>query len=360
MRVNLDPLVVTGKTSVWALLFASLALGLFTSIAMYKVGVPNVSLGSILLISGGWLVVLTNGVCVQKALAPALDDVDLTFALAVGIVCSSIVVLALTEIFQIPSAIGLMALCFFILFFVFFLRRHFTLRLSNLGLDALVVPCCITFVLVWCWSSLTSLGELPKKGTISMWTDIFVHATTILQYGDFWTSSRSSIELANTPRPLYHYGSYVLPAALFSAIDISGLQSAVAVHLPIGLLAMFAGTYALAKQITTPLRSKITALLSISLLFIAPDTSTYGLANGWFGVRWMLFSSPGSGYAVAAVLISLLFLNAWLNDRNYVALISAVVFAAMAFQLRVHMLLWYLPALILYVGSSCLKRIEHR
>jgi hypothetical protein len=337
------------KTSVWALFVASITLGLFTSVALRQVGVPGVGFAAFLIVSVGWFVIVASGALAQKILPQTGEDGELTFAVSAGIVLSSMAVLGLCELFQITAATGVVVFGIVVAFLLWWFRRHFTRGFSGAGGNMLVVPCCGAFVLMWCWSSLTSVGEMPKTGTISLWTDIFIHATTILQYGDFWTSGRGNIEFVNATRPLYHYGSYVLPAALLSVIDISGLQAVVALHLPSGLLAMFAGTYALAKRTAVSSLAQITGFFSICLLFIVPDTSTYGLANGWFGVRWMLLSSPGSSYAIAGVLISLIFLKRWLDDRHYVALASAAAFAAMVFQLRAHMLLWYLPAFALVV-----------
>ncbi len=342
------------KTPVWALLVASMVLGLFTFIAMRQVGVPGLGLGVALMASAGWFVVLASGAFAQKALAQTIDDGELTFALAAGVVLSSIVVLGLSELFQITAAASFVVFGISVVILLLAFRRHFSWRFSGLGSNILILPCCTAFTMVWCWGSLTSVGQMPKTGTISLWTDIFIHATTILQYGDFWTSNRGSIEFANAARPLYHYGSYVLPAALLPVVDISGLQAAVGLHLPLGILAMFAGTHALAKRISADSHASFAGFLCICLLFIVPDTSTYGLANGWFGVRWMLVSSPGSGYGIAGVLISLIFLKTWTENRSAVALVGTIFFAVAVFQLRAHMLIWYLPVFVFFVASEVL------
>ena len=334
------------KTSVWALIALSMVLGLFTGVAMHRTGVPDVGFAVFLITSAGWLVIIASGALAQKMLAASIDDAEFTFALAAGIVLSSMAVLVLAEIFQITAAVSLVVFGIVVALLMFGCRRNFTLAFSGTGSHLFVVPCCAIFVLVWCWGSMTSLGAMPKTGILSLWMDIFIHAVTLLQYGEFRTLGQGSFEFAGAARPFYHYGSFVLPAAILPVLDVSGLQVAVGLHLPVGLLAMFAGTHALAKRISGAPLVRMSAFVAVSLLFILPDPSTYGLANGWFGIRWILMSHPGSGYAIAAVLISLVFVKTWLDLHNPVALVGMVIFTAAVFQLRAHMLLWYLPAMV--------------
>lgn len=336
------------QISIFSVILISLALGFSTVVMMQKAGVPHLGLTSVLMLCMGWLIVVTSGALAQNLLAPAIKDSSYAFAVSAGIVLSSLAVLALAELIRLNATVGLAVFGAVVLSVALWRHKHFTLALANIDLAVpLVVPGCAVFTLVWCWTSLESIGQMPVTGRVSLWMDCFIHATTILEYGDFRTLGRGSYQFVDAARPLYHYGSYVLPAAMLPLADISGLQAEAALHVPIGLIAMFTGTYALASQLAKPELARLSAFLAISLLFILPDTSTYGLANGWFGVRWILLSHSGSGYAISAILISLIFAKLWLETRHITYLAASIGFAAMTFELRAHLLMWYLPALTL-------------
>ena len=315
---------------------------------MQKAGVPDLELAGVLALCGGWLIIVTSGALAQKLLAPAIEDSSYAFAVSTGIVLSSLAVLALAELIRINATVGLAAFGAVVLSAALWHRKHFTLSLANIDFAGLlVVPACALFTLVWCWTSLRSIGLMPVTGSVSLWMDCFIHATTILEYGEFRTLGRGSFQFVDAGRFLYHYGSYVLPAAMLPLADISGLQAEVALHAPIGLIAMFTGVYALAGQLAKPELTRLSAIVAIALFFVLPDTSTYGMANGWFGVRWILLSHSGSGYAIAAVLVSVIFAKLWLEQRRLAHLAASIAFACMTFELRAHLLMWYVPALTL-------------
>ena len=328
------------------MLAVSAFLGLLSCAMMRQAGVEGLGASSVLTVGMGWWIVLASGVLAQKFLAAFLLDRQFTFAISAGVVLSSLALLGLSEALWVSAETAMLIWSAMVLFLVVWYRQNFTMALGFKDVESLApVALCATFVLVWSWNSLINVGQLMETGSVSLWADCFIHATTILQYGEFRTLNRGSFEFVDTARSLYHFGSYLIPAATLRVADISGLQAAVALHLPIGLFVMFTSTHALATRIAPPPLVGVTGLLAVTLLFVLPDTSTYGLANGWFGLRWMLFSSPGSGYAIAGVLVSLIFLSEWLDRRNLVALMAAGVFAAMVFELRAHMLVWYLPAM---------------
>lgn len=351
-------IVATFRPERWslsAIFLVSLVLTLFTYGLMFRVGVNGAGLGSIGVIALGWVVVVISGALSQCLCTTETENTSpsLSFAIASGVVLSSLSVLGIAELFDVNASIG-MAIwggCVLVLAVVW--RKKFVLAQTKRDTEELfAVLCFAVFVVVWCWNSLSSLAEIAISGSVSLWIDSYIHATTILQYGDFRFLSRGNFELVDSVRPLYHYGSYMLPAAILPLVDISGLQAEAALHVPFGLLAMFSGLYALTRLTAEPALARLSAFLSILLLFFLPDTSSYGVANGWFGVRWILLSHPGSGYAIAAVLISLVFARCWLQTRNYISLFASIAFACMVFQLRAHMLLWYGPALaVLFLMS---------
>ncbi len=342
---------IAGGAESWpvaALIVLAAGLALLTWGMMAMVGVQGLGLWGVAAIAAGWLVVLLCGVLLQISCASRLPRPDLCFAVSAGVVVASIAVLVLCELLRVSAARAFVILSCAVLCIAFLQRKQFEFSPTGAGAAGVVAAlCCALCAALWCWVPLGSAGNLPQTGTLSLWTDCFIHATTILGYGDFHSLGRGNFEFIDSPRFLYHYGSFVLPAAVLPLADMSGLQAAVALHIPLGLVAMFCGVFSLAGQVATSAAGRVAAALSVALLFLLPDPSTYALANGWFDVRWMLLASPGSAYAIAGVLVSLSLAKAWLDTRRPVSLVAAFVVAFMVFQLRVHMLMWYGPALVL-------------
>jgi len=354
---------ITGGVESWsvaALIVLAAGLTLLTWGMLGRAGVQGLGLGGVAAIAAGWLVILLCGALLQCFCAPRLPRPDLCFAVSGGIVVASIAVLILSELLQLSAARAFLILSCIVVCVAVLWRGYFNWSLTGAGAGGVAAAiCCALCAAVWCWLSLGSVGRLPETGTLSLWTDCFIHATTILGYGDFHSLGRGNFEFIDSPRFLYHYGSFVLPAAVLPLADMSGLQAAVALHLPVGLVAMFCGVFSLAGQVAGAAAGRVAAALSVALLFLLPDPSTYALANGWFDVRWMLLASPGSAYAIAGVLVSLILAKAWLDTRLPVSLVAAFVLAFMVFQLRVHMLIWYGPALVLllFAGEPRLRKL---
>ena len=339
-------------------------LSVFTNGLMLKAGVTELWLGNFVTVGLCWAIVILSGALSYILFSNAPLKGNYCFCVSAGIIVSSIAVLVISEMFRVSATLSFMIWGCLVLLCALVRWVKFSINLGENGIEAITsILCCCLFVTLWCWHPLGSVAQMGQSGSVSSWTDCFIHATTILGFGNFKSIHHGSFELIDSATTLYHYGSYMLPAAALPLADISGLQAVAALHIPIGLVSLFAGVYSIAREMADQKLARIGAFSSVFLLGMLPDTSTYGLANGWFGVRWMLFASPGSSYAITSVLVSLSLAIFWLNTRNKAALFGSLFFAAFTFQMRVHMLMWYLPALAAFLVVSmpqCQKLLKYK
>ena len=157
---------------------------------------------------------------------------------------------------------------------------------------------------------------LAREGVLKTWTDQFIHGAAISQFGDPRAAGRQAIELADTPMPIYHYMSYMLPAAFAWPLDLPGLPLATSLWAPVGFFTLCASVYTLGAALAgTP--GGFAALAALTLL---PDPGTYGLHNRAFGYYWYVLAVPGASYGVGVVLLSLAFLHRWAQARGARAL----------------------------------------
>ncbi|HEY0329446.1 MAG TPA: hypothetical protein VGC77_10135 [Rhodopseudomonas sp.] len=206
-------------------------------------------------------------------------------------------------------------------------------------LAALLVVAVI--VAIWCRGFAQTAPILDATGRLHAWSDYYVHGAQLAEFGDPLAAGRGSILLADYPRVFYHYGMYMLPSAVLGAVNASGMAIATAVLAPLGLLLALAASYLLASQFA----GRLAGVAAIAGLTLLPDAARYGFENGFYSFYWLLFTTPGAGYGIAACCVALILLHDWQRTRATATLIGALVMTIAIFQMRVHFLIWLAPAL---------------
>ena len=288
--------------------------------------------GALVVVASGEFLLRLAGLSASPARAPA--------AVVMGTTVTSLVVLAgvLVTGFQ----AGPIFLGWGVIVAALLIATHH--RISWRGrsrdfMDCAVVAVLAVLVAFWCRHAAAAIPEMKANGVLPLWIDYYIHGATIAQFSSSLAVDRGAIDLVAQSLPLYHYAGFMIAAVVGGIADLPGLGLAGAVLLPVGLLVAALGSYALAATLAGPLAG----VIAIAFLALLPDASFYGLANGIFGFYWLLFTAPGSGYALGAAAVALVLANEWLNNRNRRALALAVVLVAAIFQLRA----LFLPMLLL-------------
>jgi hypothetical protein len=237
----------------------------------------------------------------------------------------------------------------------FFRHRVRPSRRAEL-LDGVALVCMTILVGFWSRHAAAAIPALRSGDPLPVWTDYYIHATTIAQFGNALAAHRGSTVLADQPWDFYHYSSYMLAAALGGAVNLAALGLATAAQLPIGLLLGAIGSYAAA----TTFADRRAGVIAIACLTLLPDPSQYWFSNGYFAFFWMLFTSPGSGYALGSAVLSLLLLFEWHRTGNRYALLIALGVGAAMFEERAQIFLWYAIAVLLAFITSTAFVQKHR
>lgn len=184
---------------------------------------------------------------------------------------------------------------------------------------------------------------------LPIWTDYYVHGTVIASFGDPLAVKQGNILLAHVPSPFYHYGSFMFPAALVPSSGLPGLALALAVLLPLGLLIGALGLYVLLAEMT----DRATALFAVLCIACLPDASFYWMQNGFYGFRWLLYTAPGSGYALGVAAMALACLLSGMRTNRQRPQALGLVLLLSVFMIRLHFFALLAPA---FAGTWLLSR----
>jgi hypothetical protein len=207
---------------------------------------------------------------------------------------------------------------------------------------------------LWCHRTATLLPTLRATGVAPVWSDYFIHATEIAQFGDPLAAGRSSFLLVDQPLVFYHYASYLLPAAVERLVDLPVLGLATGLWLPYGILLTVLGIYVFVKTIAS---SALAVVVPMALLLL-PDAASSGFRNGFFGFHWLLFAGPGSGYALGLAFTALATMALWQKSERPSTLWLALIITASIFEFRAQIFVLFVPALTMTLlwESNLLRR----
>ena len=152
---------------------------------------------------------------------------------------------------------------------------------------------------------------------------------------DYPAFDRHSQYLTAIAQPLYHRGSYALPALMSALGDMPSLGMATAYWVPTGLILTMCGTYVFGAALGGPLLG----VGALAAVFLVPDASAYGFENRFLSFHWLMQMAAGSGYALALVLMALTAVVTAAPGRTTRALAAAFALVAASAGFRVHVAL---------------------
>ncbi len=211
---------------------------------------------------------------------------------------------------------------------LFFPERGPTARLDRTALVGLAL--CGLLTMMWCHGIARAPVELARDGRLFAWIDYFVHGGIISQFGDP-LAVRGSMFLADQRPLLYHYASYMPPAALAGLLDQPGLVLATSFWLPLGVLTLCTGAYALGDA----LAGTSGALAAVAVLTLLPDASTYGLRNGFLSFHFHMLVTPGADFVIGLFFLCAALLSRWQPGASARPLLGSAALALGALWFRI-------------------------
>ncbi|WP_424812012.1 hypothetical protein [Roseococcus sp. YIM B11640] len=207
-------------------------------------------------------------------------------------------------------------------------------RAPGQGAALLAILAAFGFALAWNLEVAQRFAGFASSGTLALWTDVFLHASTIAEMGDPRSLGRGNSTFADLPVLAYHFVSFALPALAVRGVDAVPLATVTGIWLPVGILAMALGVLAAGRA----LAGMAGGALALLLLAALPDSASQGWGVGFLSFHWLLETSPASGLALGCAMVSLALLARAEGGRGIV--LSMLPMLAVSL-LRAQIFVWF-------------------
>jgi hypothetical protein len=209
---------------------------------------------------------------------------------------------------------------------------------------------CIGFtalaVTLWVREAQPVMSAANGSTVFTVWYDVFIHVREISAFAQsHGLSSISDIKLAGNAAPVYHFASYMMPAALDTLTSVSALDAYVAFQLPFGILLVGLAAYVLPAVV---LKSTWPAVFAAAAVVALPDAYEQGFGIRYLSFHFMSQVNPGMLYGIACIAMSWLFMieacrrdRAWGVVASYVLLAACVMYKAHLFVANAMILMLY-------------------
>ena len=201
--------------------------------------------------------------------------------------------------------------------------------------EVVVLLACAALAAFWARETITAVPHAVATGIFPAWQDYFLHAAEISYVRDYPAFERHSQYLTSIAQPLYHRGSYALPALMSAIGDMPSLGMATAYWLPTGLLLAMCATYVFGAALGGP----VVGVGALAAVFLVPDASAYGFENRFLSFHWLMQMAAGSGYALALVMLALTAIVTAAPRHTTRAMLIAFALVAASAGFRVHIAL---------------------
>ena len=179
--------------------------------------------------------------------------------------------------------------------------KHLQGGWTNTGLAYLVMISAVS--LVWSWEAINAVPRLRVEGIFHAWVDFFVHAGYVAEFAHFHAFHGKSIFVYGDDIPVYHYASYMLPAAVQALTGLPALAVVTTFWGLFGFIFMGLG----ATVAGAVLAGRIGGFAAIVGVLLIPDAAQYWLHNTFFDFYWLLQISASGAYAIGLAMLTLAF-----------------------------------------------------
>jgi hypothetical protein len=265
---------------------------------------------------------------------------SLPLAFVLGFVAVSLSVMAFTLIVHMSALMAFLIVALVVLSLSFISVKNAPLPSSSDWADTAIALVLALSIGLFARIPVSSAATLLNTGVFPLWSDYFIHGITIASFGSTF-STGTDLELAGGSRYFYHYAPFMIPAAFQGISGMSGLALATSMLLPFGLLIAAFGSYVLAET----LGGRTAGWLAVTAIICLPASSAI-IQSGWFDFYWLLFISPGTGYAIGVSSAVCALIATYLNTGSLRLLCFTLLLLASIILVRVHMFMLLAPAVV--------------
>jgi hypothetical protein len=338
LRVKPDPLRLTFYLGFGTIITAAFVLVTMSFSGTYPTLAPSLWLGF------GCVTIIMTGLLALAAAKITAPPLQFSLSILIGAIITAFILAIVCLGMDIRAGTALLAWGILI-FMIFALawKRGFILMPPIDPWDVASVLTIAIATSAWCHVAASTPRLMRERLVVPVWTDYFIHGTELAQFGGAIGAGRHSFLLIDQPFVLYHYASFMLPAAILQIFDLTGFATATSVMLPLGLLLATLSCNVLG----TSLGGRLAGVAAVAAVILLPNPSTYWIHNGFFGFNWMLFTAPGSGYGIAVCATILAILGSHPKAVPLRALGLTTILIATTIQFRVQLFFLLTPSIVL-------------
>jgi hypothetical protein len=221
--------------------------------------------------------------------------------------------------------------------------------------DDLAFPASYTVVFVslvattlWAQDSIQPVTLIGPHPRLVHWPDSFYHARLISAFANQAAGAPlQSMNAAGEPASIYHYASYVLPAALSAFTGTPGYATFSSFMLPVGILLTGLAAYGMGVSFW----GKAGGLAAAAALLLLPDTAQQGIHNHWYSYQFLQQVNPGQLFGVATMAAAWVYMLDACKTGRLVSLAASYALAVVCITYKAQFfvanafLLWVFPAL---------------
>ena len=184
------------------------------------------------------------------------------------------------------------------------------------------------------------------RAVFNVWSDIFIHVREISAFAQgHGLATIQDIKLAGASAPVYHFASYMMPAALNALTSTTALDSYIAFQLPFGILLAGMAAYVLAAVL---LRTTWPAVIGAACVFALPDADQQGFRLHYFAFHFMTQSNLGMLYGLACIAVAWIFMVEACRRSRVSGVAIAYVLLAVCLSYKAHLFVANALLMMLY------------
>lgn len=198
---------------------------------------------------------------------------------------------------------------------------------------------CIVFVglaaTLWVQDQQPLMSMRGGTTVFTVWLDLFIHVREISAFANgHGLSTISDIKLSGVPAQAYHFGSYMVPAALDALTSTKAIEAYAAFQLPFGLLLMGLAAYVFPAM---AFRTRWPAVVASAVLVASPDAYQQGFGVHYLAFHFMSQVNLGMLYGIACICLAWIFMLEACRGNRLAGLAIAYAFLATCVTYKAHL-----------------------
>ena len=198
---------------------------------------------------------------------------------------------------------------------------------------------------LWCSDSQAPLLIQGKTAIYQTWQDTFIHVREISAFAQaHGIGTLYDIKLSGVPAQIYHFASYLSPAALAALTGTPAIDIYSSFQLPFGIFLTGLAAFSL----IAPIWGGWPALAATAAVLLLPDAYQQGFANRYLSYNFLAQVNLGMLYGIACIAIAWIFILEGSRRGKVVALLIGYVFLAICLFYKAHIFVANAFLLLIY------------